>query len=83
MKNTASSAASRPVRREDFERILGSLEDPKMIDLLKLKPSVKDLEEAAICLAGDHDVLAKSGHHVSPVAFRVVEIVTAAEEEEP
>jgi len=73
----------RPASREDFHRILGELDDPRVIEVLALNPSVQDLEEAAICMAGDHDVLAKSGHHVSHAASRVIEILTAADEEEP
>jgi hypothetical protein len=72
----------RPASRDDFHRILGELEDPGVIEVLALNPSVQDLEEAAICMAGDHDILAKSGHHVSSTASRIVEILTAADEEE-
>jgi hypothetical protein len=37
-----------------------------------------------MCLAGDHDVLAKSGHHVSATAGRIVEILGEdAEERRP
>ncbi len=83
MSTKSTSSATRPATREDFERILGNLDDPKVIDILELNPTVADLEEAAMCVAGDHDVLAKSGHHVSAVAAQVVEILTADEEEEP
>jgi hypothetical protein len=33
-------------------------------------------------MAGDHDVLAKSGHHVPVTAARIIELL-ADEEEEP
>lgn len=79
----ASAAASRqPATRADFHRILGSLDDPKIIDILGLNPTVSDLEQAAICVAGDQDTLAKGGHRVSSVAVRVAEIIVAAEEED-
>lgn len=74
------AASQQPATRADFHRILGSLEDPKVIDILKLNPTVEDLEQAAVCAAGDHDVLAKDGHQVSDVAVRVAEIITADEE---
>ncbi len=67
---------------DDLRRILGELEDPKVIEILELNPEVADLEEAAMCMAGDHDVLAKSGHHVSATAGKIVEILTADEEDE-
>ncbi len=75
---SVSSSAS----RDDLQRILGDLSEPKLIEILELKPSVEDLEEATMCLAGDHDVLAKSGHHVSATAGRIVEILAEGEEEE-
>ncbi|SKA35899.1 hypothetical protein SAMN02745126_05743 [Enhydrobacter aerosaccus] len=83
MSTKSTSSAMRPATREDFQRLLGTLDDPKVIDILELKPTVADIEEAAVCVAGDHDVLAKSGHHVSAVAAKVVEILTADEDEEP
>ncbi|MBS0224676.1 MAG: hypothetical protein JSR91_28485 [Proteobacteria bacterium] len=74
-------AGRQPATRADFHRILGSLDDPKIIDILKLNPTVSDLEQAAICVAGDQDTLAKGGHRVSSVAVRVAEIIAAEEEE--
>ena len=80
-KPSAFSAVNRqPATRADFHRVLGSLEDPKIIDILKLNPTVEDLEQAAMCAAGDHDVLAKDGRQVSNVAVRVAEIIAADEE---
>jgi hypothetical protein len=52
------------------------------MQLLEVDPNLEELQEAAICLAGDQDVLAKSGHHVSLKAGRVVEIITAIEEQD-
>ena len=86
--NMSSSSTSSGPRgrqtagREDLERILG-FDEPKLIDVLELKPTVADLEAAAICMTGDYDVLAKRGHHVSAVAARIIEILTADDEEEP
>ena len=73
----------RRATREDFKRIVGELDEPTVIKILAVDPSLEELEEAAICLAGDQDVLAKSGHHVSLKASRVVEIVTSTEEQDP
>jgi hypothetical protein len=74
--------AHRPATREDFRRILGELDEPRVIDVLELHPTVADLEEAAICLAGDQDVLAKGGHPISLVANQVIEILSADEGED-
>lgn len=67
---------------EDLRRILGALDDPRLIEILELAPNVADVEEATTCLVGDDDVLADKRHHVSTVARRIVEILTTAEDDE-
>ena len=81
MPRTPTTAS--PASRDDLQRILGELSDPKLIEILELNPTIADLEEATMCMAGDQDILAKSGHHVSATAGRIVEILGEAEEEEP
>lgn len=46
-----------------------------------LNPSLADLDDVAVCMAGDHDVLAKSGHHVPVTAARIVELLSDEEQE--
>lgn len=82
-KGAATPHSSQKPTREDFKRILGELNEPTLLEILEVDPTLEELEEAAICLAGDQDVLAKSGHHVSPKAGRVVEIIASTEEEPP
>lgn len=78
MKNQPQHLAT----SDDLRRILGELDDPKVIEILELAPTVADVEEAMTCLAGDDDVLAEKARQVSAIARRIVEIVTAAEEED-
>jgi hypothetical protein len=80
MKSTRRPSG-RPTR-DDFRRLLGELDEPTVLEILEVDPTFEELEEAAICLAGDQDVLAKSGRHISPKAGRLVEIITSTEEEE-
>jgi hypothetical protein len=70
------------VGRNDLKRVLGELDDPKVIDILALDPSVNDLEEALVVASGDQDVLGKSGHSVSPTAQRIAEILSAGEDDD-
>jgi len=81
-KSRSSRLVSKQATRADFKRILGELDEPTIIELLAVDPNLEELQEAAICLAGDQDVLAKSGHHVSSKASRVVEIISATEEQD-
>ena len=78
-EDTASALAG----RDDLKRVLGDIDDAKTIDVLVLKPTLRELEEAAMWLAGDGDVLGKSGHPLGGVAAAIVEIVSAGEEDEP
>jgi hypothetical protein len=82
MSKKAVDSTGRPATSTDIRKVLGDLDDAKVSEILALKPSIADLEDVAICMAGDHDVLAKSGHHVPATAARIVELL-ADEEEEP
>jgi hypothetical protein len=78
--NPSSAGAARPAEPADVRSILGDLAVARITDILALKPSLGDLEDVAICMAGDHDVLAKSGHHVPVTAARIIELLAGAEE---
>lgn len=76
-----TSSAERTASAIDIRHILGDLDDAKVTGILALKPSLAELEDVAICMAGDHDVLAKSGHHVPVTAARIIELLTESDEE--
>lgn len=77
-----NNGALHPASATDIRRILGNLDDVKVAHILALKPTVPDLEDVAFCMTGDHDVLAKSGHHVPAIAAQIIEIL-AGDEREP
>jgi hypothetical protein len=77
---TQSNDSTRPATSIDIHRIFGYLDDARTTEILALKPRLADLEDAAICLAGEHDVVAKSGHHIPVTAARIVEMLAAKEE---
>jgi len=66
---------------DDVRRILGDLDDAKVIDILALHPAVLDLEQASMWLAGDTDVFG-AGQPLPPLAGEIVAILTADEEDE-
>jgi len=53
------------------------------MEILALKPTLAELEQAAIWSAGGDEALAKSGRTLSRVAAEIVEILTEDEEEPP
>lgn len=81
MTQQSATRTARPAAPVDIRTILGHLDDAKVAEILALKPSLADLEDAAICMTGTHDVLAKSGHHVPVTAARIIELLTKADEE--
>jgi hypothetical protein len=85
MSNQSFDGIGRPAASDDVRRVLGDLDDGKVAAILTLKPSLADLEDAAICMAGDQDILAGSGHQVAATASRIVELLAEEEEakEEP
>jgi hypothetical protein len=77
------AAHSATLAPDEVRGILGDIDDGRIIAILALKPSLADLEEAAIWATGDGDVLAKSGRPLGSVAAAIVDIITADEEEPP
>jgi hypothetical protein len=75
MNSHSLADTARPASSNDIRKIFGNLEDAAIAEILALKPTLADLEDAAICMAGDHDVLAKSGHHVPSIAAQIVELL--------
>ena len=79
MSNQSFDRTGRPAASDDVRRVLGDVDDARVAAILTLKPSWADLEDVAICMAGDQDILAESGHEVAATASRIIELL--AEEE--
>jgi hypothetical protein len=69
------------VTRDEIKAVLGDIDDNKIIEILALKPSLVDLEAAAMWLAGDSDILAKDGYQLSEAAAQIVDILAMDEDE--
>jgi hypothetical protein len=67
---------------DDVARILGNLDETKMLPIMALRPTIADVEEASIWLGGDRDVFGP-GEPLKGIASRIVTILTVDEEEEP
>ena len=70
------------ITRHDLLRVIGDIDERKVIDILVLNPTVAEVEQAALWAAGDGDILAKGRHPLSGTAAQVLEILTADEDEE-
>lgn len=65
---------------DDVTRILGTLDTAKLLEIMALQPTIPDVEEASLWLAGDSDIFG-AGRPLKPVAGEIVAILTADEEE--
>ncbi len=79
-KRKPDSGMPATVTPEDVRRVLGDIDDDKLLAILDLQPTVEDLERAALYLGGDPDVFG-AGDLVKGTASNIVTILTADEEE--
>jgi hypothetical protein len=68
--------------RDEVKGILGNIDPEQMLAIMTLQPTVADIEEASVWLAGDADVFG-AGEPVKGVASDIVTILTENEDEEP
>jgi hypothetical protein len=81
MQKTRDAASRGLATSDDIARILGDLDPSKMLPILGLRPSILDIEEAAMWLNGDRDVFGP-GLLLRGVPGQIVSILTTDEEEE-
>jgi len=82
MRQTAEGANRESATTEDVVRILGELEPTEMLPIMRLRPTIADIEEASMWLGGDRDVFGP-GQPLKGIASQIVTILTADEEQEP
>ncbi len=68
------------VSHEEVRRWFGGLGDGRIAEILKLRPSLQEIELAATCLDGRTHILVEGGHQLSATAARILEIVLSDEE---
>jgi hypothetical protein len=76
-----SAARAAPLAgRSDLKRVLHDLEDSTALEILALSPTVADVEEAALRIAGVGDVLNRTGHTFTSKISRIVAILEREDE---
>ena len=66
---------------DDVKGVLGDMEGAKMVAILALRPTIMDIEEASMWLAGDRDIFGP-GEPLKDVPGQIVALLTADEEED-
>lgn len=77
----SDDATSRVATSAEVATILGNLDTAKLLPIIELRPTVRDLEEASVWLGGDRDVFGP-GTPIRGTPSRIVSILTADEQEE-
>ena len=78
---TATVFSTTPATCNDIRRILGNLDETKLLPILALRPTLSDVEEASIWLGGDADVFG-AGEPLGATASEIVTILIGDEDEE-
>lgn len=76
-------AESIAASREDLRRLFGDIDERRVLEILALRPTIAEVEQASVWASGDADVLAKTGHTLTGTTAQIVEILASDEEEEP
>ena len=64
----------------DITRILGQADTAKLLEIMGLRPTLRDIEQASMWLAGDTDVFGP-GQPLLSTAGSIVAILTAEDDE--
>jgi hypothetical protein len=75
--------AAKTITSHELKLIVGNVDEAKVVEILKLQPTVSELEEAVVWATGDGDVLAKEGRHLTDKVSDIVDILAENEEEPP
>lgn len=76
---TASSDPSRFATADDVRHVLGDMEDIVVAKILSVRPTYRDLSEAAIWAHGDSDLAARERGELTAGALAIAEILMRQE----
>jgi hypothetical protein len=65
----------------DIRAVLGALNESDLLEIVALRPTIRDIEETATWLSGDRDIYG-AGEPLKGVVAEIVAVLTPAEEDE-
>ena len=65
---------------EDVQTILGEMDPGRVLDILALQPTVRDLEDTKLLISGDQDIFG-AGVAVKGVPAQILEIIGDEEDD--
>jgi hypothetical protein len=79
-KDSATSGADL-ASTKDIRAVLGALNESDLLEIVRLQPTIRDVEEAATWLSGDRDIFG-AGEPLSDIAAEIVDVLSSGEEDE-
>jgi predicted phosphoribosyltransferase len=70
------------ISEHDVRRLVGDIDDAKLAEIMTLAPSQQELEEASVWAGGNGDLRARQGHPLHGKVAKLLNILTADEDEE-
>jgi len=71
---------SEAVTHDDVVHLFGEISDHTIVEILEVKPSYRELEEVAMRLAQENDVMGELERPLEGAAARVYDILARAQE---
>jgi hypothetical protein len=71
---------SEAVTHDDVVHLFGEISDHTIVEILEVKPSYRELEEVAMRLAQENDVMGELERPLEGAAARVYDILVRAQE---
>lgn len=68
--------------RDDVKRLLGDMTDEDIIQILAIKPTVLELQEAAAWIEGTGDIIDRAGRPMTSRIAGILEIVDRNDDDE-
>jgi len=75
MSNDPNTQFNDLASTRDIRAVLGALDENDLLDIAALRPSLRDLEEAATWLSGDRDIFG-AGEPLRGIAAEIVAVLT-------
>lgn len=81
IKSTKVAAGPALAKRSDIVHLFGDVDDETVVEVLKLKPTIDELEQANVWLEGQGNRLAHAGHPQTERIGMLIDILRDEEEE--
>jgi hypothetical protein len=83
MSKDAAGSGAHTASTAEIRAALGALNESDLLEIAALRPSIREVEEAAIWLSGDRDVFGEATSLKGVAAEIVAVLVRGDDEEEP